>query len=568
MTPRGPLARAIRRTPVGVLRSNGVDRVRGTGRILGVVALWLAAALRVGAIGVASLLGLAAQATDPQTSDAPAKAIFGRVVDGKGHALPDAEVWIVAVAPWRIADLTRTTIAHEASPAPIAVRTTVDGRFSIRGVERAHLVVRHSSGLGAVVLDATAGVPERVEALPMSAVDGLGDGPVAVALDGTDRPRFVAGLRGPRVVLPAGTFRLLGGTPVADHRVQLRSGTATTVVHPGSPWRTSLRLRDDATLFLVAWPDAPLLRDGDDWIVPRSEGPPTLATRTPLATGVRYAVASLAAELDPVAEPQLARVVLRNDADAPIVGARVWTLALPAAGPELVFASRSDALGVAHVDRSAARHRVIVHANGHAVAALDDLPVGATPVITLVPEVAFEALVRAADGRALGAVAVHVVPETTGRAGVVAHTDRRGHVALGGLGAGVVRIRAFADGHSFDEREVRLPQTSELVLTARPGVALTGRVFVDGTRPAEGAVVALRAPSRTSAVDRTTATDADGRFRFDGLPGDVTFVVSASLERGAHTWSGRIVGAQPGSDEWRIDLRHEDPPPPGGGRIR
>ncbi|MBK8977891.1 MAG: carboxypeptidase regulatory-like domain-containing protein [Planctomycetes bacterium] len=66
---------------------------------------------------------------------------------------------------------------------------------------------------------------------------------------------------------------------------------------------------------------------------------------------------------------------------------------------------------------------------------------------------------------------------------------------------------------------------------------------------------------------RATTSAADGTFAFRGLP-DGLYTLFATTQRDGVTWSGKTPRVQPGADQWPIELRNEDPAPPGPERGR
>ena len=120
-------------------------------------------------------------------------------------------------------------------------------------------------------------------------------------------------------------------------------------------------------------------------------------------------------------------------------------------------------------------------------------------------------------------------------------TDAKGKVLMGSIGVGKSQVVARVPGVGLGRAEVWVLHDSESAvrLTVLPEAVLTG-VVRDGT----GAPVA-RANIQSEAANgfaiRHCITDADGRYRLDGLPGGVVQV--------------HVQGAQLGSVERRVVLR-------------
>lgn len=101
-----------------------------------------------------------------------------------------------------------------------------------------------------------------------------------------------------------------------------------------------------------------------------------------------------------------------------------------------------------------------------------------------------------------------------------ARTDPKGQVRLTAGGGGMFSVRAEAAGFGRAEREVLLSSASSgrvsVTLALLPEVAIQGTVQDAAGRPVAAAdVVAWHVSAKTSAGRQST--DAEGRFRFDGL---------------------------------------------------
>ncbi len=169
-----------------------------------------------------------------------------------------------------------------------------------------------------------------------------------------------------------------------------------------------------------------------------------------------------------------------------------------------------------------------------------------------------------------------------GRGGRSAETDAEGRFDVRGLGAGKVQLQVAASGRprgQSDELELTDGQVLDDLEIALPaGLPLAGVVRWPDGRPAEGARVrALPREDRQSwlfrdledARDEPVVTDAEGRFRFEGLE-DVPFALfaegtppgaaeaHADAKDGADAppaWTARVDSVAAGAEDLVLELR-------------
>jgi hypothetical protein len=149
-------------------------------------------------------------------------------------------------------------------------------------------------------------------------------------------------------------------------------------------------------------------------------------------------------------------------------------------------------------------------------------------------------------------------------------TDETGVVEIGRLAASDVLVRIVANHRPSATARLeatidRAGAPHEIALPV--GLPIFGRALSEGEggslAAAAGAVVELRDPTRVLEPGaRVTTTDAEGRFRFDGLA-DGFYVLFASHQSGTRTWSVRRTGIRPDRQAAvEIVLVDEDPRPP------
>jgi hypothetical protein len=143
-------------------------------------------------------------------------------------------------------------------------------------------------------------------------------------------------------------------------------------------------------------------------------------------------------------------------------------------------------------------------------------------------------------------------------------TDEEGRFELADVVPGRYELRASGGGFQEGQRggiEVvagRDPEEVRLVL--EKGAVLRGMVLDDAGEPVAGAavnrVVQRRSPFDFGSLERGARTDADGRYRLDGLP---TGAASISVEHSRHPRQVRDFVIQPGDNllDFRLESGHE-----------
>jgi hypothetical protein len=140
-------------------------------------------------------------------------------------------------------------------------------------------------------------------------------------------------------------------------------------------------------------------------------------------------------------------------------------------------------------------------------------------------------------------------------------TDRRGRVRFDGIRPGTLDLSVESPPFAPLSRVLSVGPggRQQLEQTMEPGSLIRGIVVDEEGRPAEGAIVLARQLGVHEGVgELTRATDASGRFVFEGLP-EGLFRLFASRVRGSQTESCLVRPVEPGPDEVRMRLVLEDP---------
>lgn len=529
-------------------------------------AAWLAAAFPVLAAG-----GLAAGSAAQEQPR-----ILGELRDPQGAPvagaelsfLPEPRPAVPVIAPFL--------------PPPPALAATSDarGRFAIPAEGPGMLLATTAHGLGALVDRVDPGRPVLVRLQPLAeVVVGTGSEPFALwpARLAEGGSRHLPPAEGRSVRLPAGRYEAWFEVHEGFgwQQLELRSGRRTELhwsadarrllrretvrVHPsGFPQITVLGpARASATLlgaagrarFSVAGGqgavlriDEALPRHGPDPLPWPPDEPPATELRPFRLTGV------------PGGAPP-----------------SVWLLEREARGGfRLLGSGRIDAGGTVAVPRpeGPGERWVLVTAAGRAPAAapLPALPAPAAGELQLQPGRMVTCTLWTASGQPASDVRVDFALGAEGPVVARAHTDALGRARLGPVaGAGTVLVEdrdhlalALELPAGADSCEHRL----------EPGAALLGTAVLGG-EAAAGIAVTLRDPGgRLRPAERTVLTDAQGRFRFAGLPPGGRFLLFAQRIEGGATWSAQAA-AVAGADDARLVLQHEDPrlvPPDRGDR--
>ncbi|MEQ1634894.1 MAG: carboxypeptidase regulatory-like domain-containing protein, partial [Planctomycetota bacterium] len=171
------------------------------------------------------------------------------------------------------------------------------------------------------------------------------------------------------------------------------------------------------------------------------------------------------------------------------------------------------------------------------------------------------------DGRAVANAAVAIASLPEGKKAIRPHamlrTDARGEFATTQAAVGELVVYASAAGFAFASQRTRASAASEAVveIRLRRPASVHGVVLGDsGAPPARQAMVSTRIPRdlpgllRGASDEMTrsqTLTDAEGRFRIDGLAPGRTWLMAISGADQRH----RSVLLSEGEDrEWRVDL--------------
>ena len=252
----------------------------------------------------------------------------------------------------------------------------------------------------------------------------------------------------------------------------------------------------------------------------------------------------------------------------PVRGARVLTVIVNAGELEVLGKALTDESGAAAVVAGTApdpRRRIVVIAPSGAVAGivLDPVVEHGEPIL-IDDDVVRRIRLVDEDGASVAGARVVLAQDAMPFLTRSFRADARGIVALVGLPRRHVELHIDSGRHV--PRGIMLaPRESDQDLAefvlAR-GLELDVLVIRAGGEAAADVDVELRDPSAALGLaPRVAVTDAAGRCRFEGLPFAV-YTLFATQAPGGITWSGLRAGVQPGDEEWTIELRNEDPPPP------
>lgn len=472
-----------------------------------------------------------------------------------------------------------------AQDAPALATTDAKGEARLQANRPGTLLVEHASGLCGVRFDVAVGTFVRIDVetgAEVRAAEADSELVLALALEAPDGRRTLVGTRsGKRLVLPAGRWHYLGtcGGRLCDGYVDLVAAQSANLRPPSAASEFMVRLPTGAATkdrtFAVRVPDWPVdLPASADGLV-----------RLPGGRDVRRAILlerrttiTLFSEL--WLEASSARSVEAVPQDVELVpvqfatttgGVRTATCvaSLQRTGDRILPRSISlgDEHGRAWLARTpgAAGTRFCVVADGHAFAA-GSLPADAPDlVVKLAKEHPLTVRIVRTGGEA--APGLHFVVRSDAEPWFVRRfvSGRNGATTIAGLSADPAHVELTEPGSVEVRENVPFPNGDaprEVVLQATSGTGLRGRVFTDDARPAVGIGVTVR--DTTGALgfrERLVTTDAEGRFVFEALP-DQLYTISASFERAGRTFSGQLRGVQPGADEWRLEVKCEDPVPP------
>lgn len=506
------------------------------------------------------LLGLAFSLSAPGQ-----RAVQGLVFDPALEPLAGAEV---SFHPRQRPDLTWLEDLTP-DPKPLLARTDERGRYKIDGADRPGcLLVRHPSGLGALVPGAAPGSPDRVMARPLGALRVEGEdlpfiAHVTAVLAGRGQQylgRFVhTDLR-----LPAGTYRVLfqRGELFGEHTCRVEEGR-TTVLPPLQVGRAlTIPSGFDGSVFLRGWPQPELT--GRPLLIPPSRGPVILRVERRVGDDELFDRVWLTPDSTqlPLATPpaQWDEVQVVGPGDRGVAGARIYTVEPTGQGPVVRARSMTDAEGRGrHAAIQGAR--VLVLASGFGARLIDAEALSQRPEIRLAPGSNVDVRV-VSDEPEVALVEVELRHSADSWLTFATFADRRGLARFRDLPPGDSTLRLLSPDHLPAELDVALPAKGELVLPARPGARVTGRVVLTDGDPAAGALVRLRDTTGQLREVRDAIADRQGQFAFGGLRDDSLFTISAELQRQGRTWSAQQRGIQPGDGGALLELRLEDPLPP------
>lgn len=530
--------------------------------------------------GVSSLLLVGLAIAGPAIGS-QAQEVLGLVRSESGRAVAGATVRFL---PDPASDLAYAGWL-DSPPEPTTSSTDANGRFRFGTMQGGGcLFIEHPDGLGAVIPRVWPGNAVPVVARELGSV--WLDDATAVDADGgsnrgSDAPasmsiRLLRGLEpsvwlGVRVAnevrLPAGSYLVLieVDRAIVERRVEVHAGRRT-IIAPPSPDARIRRIPDGAEARLKRWPE---LRLGDAHReLPSLAGPDVLRWTYRAAETRRIFAETWVSNDAPVMPPaapdgRWTQLRIEDREGTAIADATVMTVEDRPGGPVVVAVADGDGAAWWSPVTPLERTFVVVRANGFASAAVPS--VSCPPVIQLAVATRFALRIEGPHGEPVGDAEVHVRIGASGLLDHTIHADGRGVVTLSHEPATPIAIDVRSNEY--------LPLTTELVpvngalttVQLESGATIHGFARISDAEVGSQVEIELRDPSgQLGVAPRTVVAGDDGSFEFRGLP-DGTYTLFAQTRRGGRTWSAKLRGVQPSPDELRIDLRDEDPAPPGAG---
>lgn len=453
-----------------------------------------------------------------------------------------------------------------ASP-PTQTSTDGSGRYRIDTGSRGCLVVSHAAGLGALLWDASPGVPDRVQLQPLGEIliGATADTRAFVAVTSPeDIPRFLGQRQGPTLRLPPGRYSVLVDRAGVweEHVCQLFGSQRIELPSRSQPRLVPTHDGFRGRILTAAIPEI-VLSEGSDLQLSASAPPLVLRVAHDQGQMISYSEVWVppteeSVEVRPQ-ELRTAELRVRSSRAEALEAARVFTLQPTARGPVVRAGAAVDGEGRGRRAVLDGEARVLVYAPGQAPRILGGAELELDEV-TL--EEGFDVVVEV-DGAGPETAGLTLVLEHGSNPWLVytARTDRRGTARFSDLPAGRAVVKLSSPDFVPQQRQVAIPGPA-LVLPARRGQQLDGRVVRPDGEPARGATVLLRDTTGTIRSQRRAFTDAEGRFSFPGIGTESVFTLSAEMQRAGKTWSAQQRGVQAGQGEWRLQLRLEDPTPP------
>ena len=456
--------------------------------------------------------------------------------------------------------------AWQARPAAVEGSADARGEFRLPCPDAPGLLVASTaSGLAALAAPVHPGDPVRLELVPCADLRAPEGEPTTfwLSVRGSDRTEWSTRARANVLRLAAveqEVWTLLDG--IAQwQRIRPLPGE-TLQLQAQEPRR---RILGDGTHQVVAadWPEVELLGTGGGTITlcgPAAEAP--LAQVWPDGSIVPLGTAPEGTP--PRVRPHRVEVVSAEG--TPLRGATVWLTTQRADASHLVAARvQTDERGLATVpvQDQLVDTWLVVEAEGLAPRA-QPLPASATrSQLHMSAPVPRTIRVLRPDGSPAPGVDLRMLDASLASASaVLLRTDAKG-MARAPLAYPEAVVAAVDPRYACEGLAIG-PQVLQPELRLTTGVRLRGRAVVADDQPAAGAVVTLRDPgARLLPRERSTRADAQGWFEFPGLPEGRQFVVFAQQQRGGRTWSGKLVRALADEGTWTLELRDEDPAPPG-----
>ena len=490
--------------------------------------------------------------------------VFGLVTTPAGHPLADAEVILRPGSTIQLAAL--GSLAR--TPAPVSGRTDSRGAYRLPAAAPGLVLVRHRDGLGALA-PAFPGAAQRLVAEPMAALVSPGS-PVRGWARGSWPGLGTGSLpvqEGEEIRLPAGQYRawVESHGKLEFHRFTLVSGKQHRLPEPPEP-ELFLELWDGfrGRVIPYSWEETALIEvAANRFAVPAGASRLQIQEETPgghVLIEVWHPEEPSVLRLEQPRRRDLA-VRVQTRSGNPAAGTEVWALQSTAQGSRALGRVVTDPAGEAQLLLPDGVDVQLLAVDPVRAAAAADLEATARQAVLILGSSSrIQVAVEGPEGPGVAGARLELEPATGPWGRLVAHTDDRGLARFHRVPDGPVVVR-LRDARYLPAEQVAAPGEG-IRFRARRGRSVAGRALLPSGDPAVRALITLRNPRDERVMERTVASDDQGRFRITGLPDEAFLVLFGTLQLAGVTYSTRLSAVQPGDHECTLELQPEDPVPP------